>query len=75
LFKEYCEIVGLIVDETKRSHGIGKGLIKEAETWAKEKGIEEIVVRSNVKRERAHKFYLSTGYKIEKQSIIFRKET
>ena len=75
LKKDYCEIVGLVVDEMERSKGIGKKLMSKAENWAKDKGTKEIIVRSNIRRERAHKFYLNNGYVIEKQSMVFKKET
>ena len=74
LHEPHCEIAGLVVDENTRSKGIVERLVQTAEHWAKEKGINEITVRSNVKRERAHKFYIRHGYTIVKQSMIFSKK-
>ncbi|WP_429874791.1 GNAT family N-acetyltransferase [Fictibacillus sp. NRS-1165] len=38
LQREYCEIGGLVVDETRRRSSIGKQLMKKCETWALENG-------------------------------------
>jgi GNAT superfamily N-acetyltransferase len=70
----FAELGGLIVDETSRSEGIGKGLLKAAESWAKKQGLTIIRVRSNVIRERAHKFYLREGYQIIKSQHVFEKQ-
>jgi len=70
----YCEIVGLVVDEGVRGRGIGASLVARAEAWALEHGAKKAIVRSNVKRERAHKFYLDKGYAQKKQSMVFEKK-
>ena len=71
--KPYCEIVGFVVDERERNKGIGKQMMAAAEKWIREKGIEKIAIRSNVKRIPAHKFYEKNGYHIVKQQMIFNK--
>jgi GNAT superfamily N-acetyltransferase len=68
-----AEISGLVVDEQVRSRGIGKVLLKSAERWAQSLGCETITVRSNVKRERAHRFYEGNGYEHEKTQKQLRK--
>jgi GNAT superfamily N-acetyltransferase len=73
--ENHCEIEGLVVDEKERGTGIGKALLQACEKWAKDKGINEIVVRSNIIRERAHTFYLSNGYEYINQSKKFCKNT
>lgn len=73
LIEPFCEIEGLIVDEQARGKKIGAKLVCRAEEWAKQKEVNTVVVRSNVIRERAHKFYLNNGYKNVKQSKIFKK--
>ena len=73
LIEPFCEIEGLIVDERTRGKKIGAMLICRAEEWARQKEVNTVVVRSNVIRERAHKFYLNNGYKNIKQSKIFEK--
>jgi GNAT superfamily N-acetyltransferase len=58
----YCEIIGLVVDEKKRSKGIGKNLVNKAKAWAEQKGVAKLRVRTNVKRTAAHQFYLREGF-------------
>jgi GNAT superfamily N-acetyltransferase len=48
-------------------------MMAAAEKWIREKGIEKIAIRSNVKRIPAHKFYEKNGYHIVKQQMIFNK--
>jgi GNAT superfamily N-acetyltransferase len=68
-----AEINGLVVDESIRSRGIGKLLLEAAEEWARSIGCDVISVRSNVKRDRAHRFYTSNGYEHVKTQKEFRK--
>lgn len=69
----FAEIGGLVVDEHKRGYGLGKQLMQTAETWAVEQGITSIRLRSNTKREGAHKFYERIGYKKVKSQFTFYK--
>lgn len=68
-----AEITALVVDETIRGRGIGKKLVRYVENWAAAEGLEKIVVRSQIKRERAHHFYLTQGYALKKTSLQFQK--
>lgn len=68
-----AEIAGLVVDEARRGVGVGRALVAAAERWAAERGYDEVTLRSNVARERAHRFYQSLGYAITKSSHMFRK--
>jgi GNAT superfamily N-acetyltransferase len=68
------EISGLIVDEGIRSCGIGKILLDAAEAWARSLGCSAISVRSNVTRDRAHRFYTANGYEHVKTQKEFRKK-
>jgi len=67
------EIVGLIVSEAMRRRGVGRSLVAQAETWAKEISAETIVVRSNTKRIESHAFYPSLGYLTSKTQVVYRK--
>ncbi len=69
-----AEINGLIVDERCRSAGAGKRLLRQVELWAREHGCAAVNLRSNVIRERAHKFYLRNGYQPYKTQMAFRKK-
>lgn len=67
------EISGLVVDSEIRSLGIGRLLLEAAEEWARQVGCRNITVRSNVKRRRAHRFYVINGYVWVKTQKVFRK--
>jgi GNAT superfamily N-acetyltransferase len=69
----YAEIVGLVVDDRRRGKGLGEDLVHAAEAWARGRGATKLRVRSNVIRERAHKFYERLGYTVTKRQVIFDK--
>jgi GNAT superfamily N-acetyltransferase len=68
-----AEVNGLIVAEGQRSAGAGAKLLDAAEEWARRRGCRGMNVRSNVIRERAHKFYERQGYEHYKTQKAFRK--
>lgn len=70
----YGEIGGFVVSEKYRSAGVGKQLIARAEVWMRERGLTRALVRSQMKREKAHRFYLREGYAQVKTSAVFEKE-
>ncbi|MBI2683754.1 MAG: GNAT family N-acetyltransferase [Acidobacteriales bacterium] len=69
----YPDVTGLVVEDQHRGQNIGAGLLARAERWAVDAGFKEIRLRSNIKRERAHHFYESLGYTMDKTSLNFRK--
>jgi GNAT superfamily N-acetyltransferase len=68
-----AEVNGLIVAEGERSMGAGARLLEAAEEWSRKRGCRSMSVRSNVIRERAHKFYERQGYEHYKSQKAFRK--
>ncbi|HEY6384106.1 MAG TPA: GNAT family N-acetyltransferase [Candidatus Acidoferrum sp.] len=68
-----AELNGLIVAEDQRSLGAGARLLEAAEDWARKHGCPSMSVRSNVIRERAHRFYERQGYEHYKTQKAFRK--
>lgn len=68
-----AEIGGLIVTADARGRGIGHALLAAAELWARDRGLPEMRVRSNVIRERAHRFYERCGYRSPKSQKVFIK--
>jgi (aminoalkyl)phosphonate N-acetyltransferase len=70
----YGEIGGFVVSEKYRSTGIGKQLLACAERWMRERQLRRSLVRSQVKREDAHRFYLRESYARVKTSAVFEKE-
>jgi GNAT superfamily N-acetyltransferase len=69
----YAELAGLIVGENARGAGVGVALLRAAESWAREQGFAFFKVRSNVIRERAHRFYSREGYAERKRQIVFER--
>jgi GNAT superfamily N-acetyltransferase len=69
----YSEIHGLIVDEEERGGGLGTRLVAAAESWALQRGMNRMRVRSNVARERTRTFYEKHGYVATKTSYVFDK--
>jgi GNAT superfamily N-acetyltransferase len=68
-----AEVNGLVVADGHRSFGAGARLLAAAEDWACKHGCKSMSVRSNVIRERAHKFYERNGYEHYKSQKSFRK--
>ena len=69
-----AEIGGLVVDERHRSSGIGRLLMRRAESWARARRCRTVRLRSNVIRKEAHAFYLHLGYRIIKTQHAFEKK-
>jgi len=69
----FAEIAGLIVDEHARGARVGASLLRAAESWARDRGHDRMRVRSNVIRERAHRFYDREGYAQLKRQVVFEK--
>jgi GNAT superfamily N-acetyltransferase len=69
----YGEIGGFVVSENYRGKGMGKQLIARAEEWMHEHGLRRALVRSQISREPAHRFYLREGYARVKTSAVFEK--
>jgi GNAT superfamily N-acetyltransferase len=70
----YAEIRGLVVDEGARGRGIGEALVRAGATWARERGLRRVRVRSNVVRERARAFYIRLGFTVKKTQTVFDLE-
>ncbi len=69
----HAEVKGLVVAEGARSRGVGRVLMAAGEAWARERGLREVVLRSNVVRKRAHAFYEAIGYEEQKRQVKLRK--
>lgn len=66
-------IGGLVVDASFRQQGIGRLLLRSVKQWVDQQGCNEIIVRSNVRRQIAHQFYERNGFKEIKRSVVFRQ--
>lgn len=69
----FVELGGMVVARNRRGGGIGTQLLDRAEAWARTRDAVAVRVRSNVVRERAHRFYLRAGYSRTKTSHVFVK--
>ena len=69
-----AQLAGLVVSEQDRSAGVGAALLERTEASARDWGCRSRRVRSNVTRERAHRFYERAGYRRIKTSYTFEKE-
>ena len=69
----FAELAGLVVGDGARGAGVGAALLSAAEQWARQHGFVQFRVRSNVVRERAHRFYLREGYVERKRQVVFDK--
>lgn len=67
------EIGGLVVTESARGQRVGAQLVSRTEQWARQRGLAAMLVRSQIKREDAHRFYLREGYERTKTSAVFTK--
>lgn len=70
---DYAELLALVVDESRRSCGVGAGLVGQAEAWAAARGAKQLGLRSNVLRTRAHRFYERLGYERAKTQVAYRR--
>jgi GNAT superfamily N-acetyltransferase len=68
-----AEVNGLVVSAAARSQGAGRILLRAAEEWARKHKCAGVNVRSNVLRDRAHRFYEREGYEHYKTQKAFRK--
>lgn len=69
----FAELAALVISEKVRGQRVGSVLLAAAEAWAREQGFASMRVRSNVLRERAHRFYLREGYAEKKRQAVFLK--
>jgi len=69
----HAELGGLVVAEGRRGQRVGQLLMEEVECWARARGCTAVYVRSNVIRERAHRFYERIGYEVIKTQRALRK--
>jgi GNAT superfamily N-acetyltransferase len=54
--------------------GVGRNLVGAVESWARDRGIETVSVRSNIVRVEAHPFYQSMGFDRVKTQHAYRKK-
>jgi len=70
----FAELAGLVVADRARGAGVGAKLLQAAERWAVDNAFTRLRVRSNVIRERAHRFYQREGYRERKRQVVLDKD-
>lgn len=60
----YMDVDNVVVDETRRSGGIGAAMMDWLEDHARALGCQSVMLDSYVTLTRAHKFYFRRGYEI-----------
>ena len=70
---ERADVFGLVVSQAVRRRGVGRMLMAEAERWARARGLELMVLRSNVQRPESHAFYPAIGYEHFRTQAVYRK--
>jgi GNAT superfamily N-acetyltransferase len=74
IFVQYfADLGGLVVDEAARGAQIGAELMLAAEAWAAGRGCQRMIIRSNITRQRAHRFYQHLDYDVIKRQVVFHK--
>jgi GNAT superfamily N-acetyltransferase len=74
LEKSYDVVVqSLVVDQRARKTGIGKQLMAAAETWARTRGVHQVVLYTRIDRDDARLFYERTGYRWSATSHLMTK--
>ena len=75
LATERCALVGgLVVDETRRRSGLGRGLVALAEDWSRAHGLDVLRLRSRESRTGAHRFYERLGFRFVKRQLQYKKD-
>ena len=67
----FCIVEYVVVDETRRSQGVGKALMDYCKARAKEAGCYKIFLTSDKRRDRAHKFYRANGFESSAEGFRF----
>lgn len=73
MVEAFVELTALVVDDACRGRGVGASLLAAVEAWARQQGSVQLRLRSNVVRERAHRFYRRAGYVETKRQAVFDK--
>jgi GNAT superfamily N-acetyltransferase len=69
-----AQVESVHVDSKVRSHGVGKVMMEFARAEAERRGAFRLQLTSNVKRERAHRFYERLGYRATHKGMKLQLE-
>ena len=68
----FIHLIGIAVKNEMQNKGIGTKLLKYLEEYAKEKGVNSILLNTGIQRTDAHRFYKRHGY--DNHSWCFSKK-
>ena len=66
-------IMGMAVDSSYKRNGIGKALLCQVESWARQTGASGIRLVSGAERTDAHAFYRKCGFSGNKEQLNLKK--
>ena len=66
-----AEIQEMFVDASMRSKNVGKKLLDDLKQRMQKKGVHQIEAVSNMKRKRAHNFYIREGFRMTSSKFVF----
>jgi aminoglycoside 6'-N-acetyltransferase I len=67
-------VEGWYVDHDTRRQGIGRALIKAAESWARGKGCREMASDAELWNTLSHQAHTALGYEETARLVLFRKD-
>jgi GNAT superfamily N-acetyltransferase len=67
----FCVVEYVVVDENVRSKGVGKALMNYCKERAKAAGCYKVILTSDKRRDRAHKFYRANGFESSAEGFRF----
>lgn len=67
-------VQSLVVDAAQRTRGVGAALMRDAEAWARERGLASVALYTRVDREAARAFYERIGYGLSATSHLLRRD-
>jgi GNAT superfamily N-acetyltransferase len=70
----WAEITGLVVEEGARGQGVGGALVRAARTWAVERGLRRLRVRTRKDRAEAARLYEREGFRLSKEQRVYDVE-
>ena len=65
-FEHQKNIMAIAIDSAYQGKGLGRMLMNEVESWAKQENCAGVRLVSGLNRQEAHKFYERCGYKLRK---------
>ena len=65
------EISSIVVDARVRSRGTGARLVQAAAAWLQARNIARLRIRCNARRDQAHRFYETLGFRLTKTQNVF----